>query len=35
MNVVENKTYLKSYQVRFRKRGEGKADYCAWKQVGI
>ena len=35
MNVVNNKTYLKSYQVKFRKRRGGKTDYCAWKQMVI
>uniref|UniRef100_A0A8I5P2Y8 Ribosomal protein L5 eukaryotic C-terminal domain-containing protein n=1 Tax=Papio anubis TaxID=9555 RepID=A0A8I5P2Y8_PAPAN len=35
VNVVKNKAYFKRYQVKFRRRGEGKTDYYAWKHLGI
>uniref|UniRef100_A0A8C0DD30 Large ribosomal subunit protein uL18 n=1 Tax=Balaenoptera musculus TaxID=9771 RepID=A0A8C0DD30_BALMU len=33
--VVKNKAYFKRYQVKFRRRREGKTDYHAWKRVVI
>ena len=35
VKVVKNKAYFKRYQVRFRRRREGKTDYYARKQLGI
>jgi large subunit ribosomal protein L5e len=35
VKVVKNKAYFKRYQVRFRRRQEGKTDYYARKQLVI
>ncbi|XP_034492329.2 large ribosomal subunit protein uL18-like [Marmota flaviventris] len=35
VKVVKNKAYFKRYQVKFRRRQEGKTDYYAWKRLVI
>ncbi|KAI4533671.1 hypothetical protein MG293_016690 [Ovis ammon polii] len=35
VKVVRNKAYFKRYQVKFRRRREGKTDYYAWKRLVI
>merc|ERR1739845_131904 len=35
MGVVKNKAYFKRYQVKFRRRREGKTDYYARKRLVI
>uniref|UniRef100_A0A8C2LX08 RPL5 n=1 Tax=Cricetulus griseus TaxID=10029 RepID=A0A8C2LX08_CRIGR len=35
VKVVKNKAYFKRYQVRFRRRREGKTDYYAQKRLVI
>ncbi|EHB12663.1 60S ribosomal protein L5 [Heterocephalus glaber] len=35
VKVVKNKAYFKRYQVKFRRRREGKTDYYAWKCLVI
>uniref|UniRef100_A0A8D2GF92 Large ribosomal subunit protein uL18 n=1 Tax=Theropithecus gelada TaxID=9565 RepID=A0A8D2GF92_THEGE len=35
VKVVKNKAYFKRYQVKFRRRREGKTDYCAHKRLVI
>uniref|UniRef100_A0A1D5R9V0 Large ribosomal subunit protein uL18 n=1 Tax=Macaca mulatta TaxID=9544 RepID=A0A1D5R9V0_MACMU len=35
VKVVKNKAYFKRYQVKFRRRREGKTDYCAHKCLVI
>ncbi|ELW70478.1 60S ribosomal protein L5 [Tupaia chinensis] len=35
VKVVKNKAYFKRYQVKFRRRQEGKTDYCARKCLVI
>ena len=35
VKVVKNKTYFKRYQVKFRRRQEGKTDYYAGKCLAI
>ncbi|XDA75485.1 hypothetical protein R6Z07M_005649 [Ovis aries] len=35
VKAVKNKAYFKRYQVKFRRRREGKTDYYAWKRLVI